>query len=199
MTIQLPNLPFDKEALSPFISAKTIDFHYGKHHQTYIKNTNDLIKDTPLADKNLRDIILISAADTVLTPVFNNAAQCFNHDFYWHSLSPVKQDIPSMLMDLIIRDFGSVSDLKKMLHQASLRQFGSGWVWLTRYKEEQLKILTTTNADTPITKPDFKPLLCIDVWEHAYYLDYQNRRADYAQSVIDNLINWQFATENLNR
>ncbi|MBR6412711.1 MAG: superoxide dismutase [Alphaproteobacteria bacterium] len=197
MTIQLPNLPFDVASLSPFISAETLAFHHGKHHATYVKNTNDLIVNTPLADKSLKDIILISAADTVLTPVFNNAAQCFNHEFYWKSLSPLKQDIPEILAKMIIRDFGSVADFKHALHQAATSKFGSGWCWLTLNKEGELQILTTGNADTPLTKPDLKPLLCIDVWEHAYYLDYQNRRTDYLWAVIDNLLNWQFATENL--
>ena len=197
MTIQLPNLPFDVDSLSPFISAETLAFHHGKHHATYVKNANDLIANTPLADKSLKDIILISAADTVLTPVFNNAAQCFNHEFYWKSLSPLKQDIPEIWAKMIIRDFGSVADFKHALHQAATSKFGSGWCWLTLNKEGELQILTTGNADTPLTKPDLKPLLCIDVWEHAYYLDYQNRRTDYLWAVIDNLLNWQFATENL--
>ena len=199
MTIQLPELPFDLEALSPFISAETLAFHHGKHHGAYVKNTNDLIQGTPLADKKLEDIILISAADTVLTPVFNNAAQCFNHDFYWQSLSPEKQTIPDALKKMIVRDFGSVPDFKKAFHQAASTRFGSGWGWLTVNKEGILQIITTSNADTPITKPDQKPLLCIDVWEHAYYLDYQNRRTDYLWAVIDNLLNWQFATKNLSR
>ena len=197
MTIQLPNLPFALDSLSPFISAETLAFHHGKHHATYVKNTNDLIAGTPLADKELKDIILISAADTVLTPVFNNAAQCFNHEFYWQSLSPVKQDIPENIEKMITRDFGSVSDFKKAFHQAAVGRFGSGWCWLAHNKEGTLQITTTSNADTPLTKPDLKPLLCVDVWEHAYYLDYQNRRADYLWAVIDNLLNWQFAAEGL--
>ena len=199
MTVQLPNLPFTLEALSPYISADTLSFHHGKHHAAYVKNTNSLIADTPLANKDLKDIILISAADTVLTPVFNNAAQCFNHEFYWQSLSPKKQDIPKILEKMIIRDFGSVQDFKQALHQAATNRFGSGWCWLVLNKERTLQILTTGNADTPLTKPDLKLLLCIDIWEHAYYLDYQNRRTDYLWAIINNLINWQFATENLSR
>ena len=199
MTIQLPDLPFAYDSLAPFISAETLRFHHDKHHAAYVKNTNDLIADTPLANKDLKDIILISAADTILTPVFNNAAQCFNHDFYWHSLSSEKQEIPAVLKEMIIRDFRSVADFKKALHQSSLGRFGSGWCWLILNKEGTLGILTTGNADTPLTKPDVKPLLCIYVWEHAYYLDYQNRRADYLTAVIDNLLNWRFAAENLTR
>jgi len=199
MTIQLPDLPYDKGALSPYISAETLTFHHDKHHATYVKNTNDLIADTPLADKSLTDIILISAADTVLTPVFNNAAQCFNHEFYWESLSPVKQEIPEILEKMIIRDFESVAGFQKAFHQAAASHFGSGWCWLILGKEGTLQILTTANADTPLTKPDAKPLLCIDVWEHAYYLDYQNRRADYLTAVIENALNWHFAAKNLTR
>lgn len=197
MTVHLPDLPFTIDALSPYMSADTLTFHHGKHHATYVKNTNNLIANTPLADKDLKDIILISAADTVLTPVFNNAAQCFNHEFFWKSLSSQKQNIPEVLEKTIIRDFGSVSDFKQALHQSAAGRFGSGWCWLVANKEGKLQILTTGNADTPLTKPELKPLLCIDVWEHAYYLDYQNRRSDYLWAIIDNLINWQFAAENL--
>ena len=197
MTVQLPNLPFDLDALTPFISAETLAFHHGKHHATYIKNTNDLIAGTPLADKKLKDIVLISAADTILTSVYNNAAQCFNHEFYWKSLSPLKQPIPKVLEKMIVRDFGSVSDFKNTLHKSALDRFGSGWCWLVMNKDGSLQVITTANADTTLTKPDLKPLLCIDVWEHAYYLDYQNKRADYLWAVIDNLLNWQFAADNL--
>ena len=199
MSIQLPDLPYTLDALTPFISANTLSFHHGKHHATYVNNTNKLIENTPLADKGLKDIILISAADTVLTPVFNNAAQCFNHEFYWQSLSPEKQKIPEVLEKMILRDFGSVQDFKQVFHQAAVGRFGSGWCWLVLNKEGILQIMTTGNADTPLTKPDVKPLLCIDVWEHAYYLDYQNRRPDYLRAIIDNLMNWRFATENLTR
>ena len=199
MTVQLPELPFSLDALTPFISAETLAFHHGKHHATYVKNTNDLIAGTPLADKDLKDIILISAADTVFTSVFNNAAQCFNHEFYWKSLSPVKQNPPPLLEEIIVRDFGAVQDFKKALHQAALGRFGSGWCWVILNKEGVLQIITTPNADTPLTKPDLRPLLCMEVWEHAYYLDYQNRRADYLWAVIDNLLNWEFAAENLMR
>ena len=199
MSVYLPDLPYDKKALEPYISAETLEFHHDKHHATYVKNVNDLIKGTPLAEKSLSDIILISAADTVLTPVFNNAAQCFNHEFYWKSLAAVKQEIPEVLKEMIIRDFGSIADFKQELHKAASSRFGSGWAWLVLNKEGLLQIITTSNADTPLTKPDLKPLLCVDVWEHAYYLDYQNRRADYLWAVIDNLINWSFVAENLNR
>ena len=199
MTVQLPDLPYATDALAPFISADTLSFHYGKHHAAYVNNTNKLIENTPLADKGLKDIILISAADTVFTAIFNNAAQCFNHEFYWQSLSPKKQEIPEILEKMIVRDFGSVQEFKEAFHQAAAGRFGSGWCWLVFNKEGNLQIITTGNAETPLTKPDLKPLLCVDVWEHAYYLDYQNRRPDYLWAVIDNLMNWRFAAENLTR
>ena len=197
MTVQLPELPYDINALSPYISAETLAFHHGKHHATYVKNTNALIAQTDLADKGLKDIILTAAADTVLTSLFNNAAQCYNHEFYWKSLAPTRPNIPEKLKLALINDFGSVEAFKKAFHAAALGQFGSGWCWLVRNKDKRLQIVTTLNADTPLIKPDMKPLLCIDVWEHAYYLDYQNKRVDYLSSVIEYLLNWRFANENL--
>ena len=197
MTVQLPDLPYDINALNPYISAETLMYHHDKHHATYVQNTNNLIEKTPLANSNLTEIILTAAADTVLTVLFNNAAQCYNHEFYWHSLTPTRPDIPEKLKKSLIRDFGSVEAFQKALHKAALSQFGSGWCWLVQDKKETLKIITTTNAETPLTKPEFKPLLCIDVWEHAYYLDYQNKRADYLSAVIEHLLNWPFATENM--
>ena len=199
MTIQLPELPYSKDALSPYISAKTLMYHHEKHHATYVKKTNDLIKGTALADKSLPDIILTAAADTVLSNLFNNAAQCYNHEFYWKSLTPTKPNIPEKLERALIRDFGSVESFKEALKIAALNQFGSGWCWLVQNKEEKLQIITTGNADTPLIKPDIKPLLCIDVWEHAYYLDYQNKREDYLSAVIEHLLNWHFATENIEK
>ena len=199
MAIQLPNLPYEMSALAPYISEETLTYHYGKHHATYVKNTNDLIIGTPLADKNLEEIILTAAADTVLTGLFNNAAQCFNHDFYWKSLTPKKQEIPPELERLLIRDFGSVENFKKDFQKAALGRFASGWAWLVADRENHLSILTTGNAETPLTQPALKPLLCIDVWEHAYYLDYQNRRADYLSAVIEHLLNWAFALDNMKK
>ena len=199
MTIQLPNLPYEMNALAPYISEETLTYHYGKHHAAYVKNTNNLIMGTPLADKNLTEIILTAASDTVLTGVFNNAAQCFNHDFYWKSLTPKKQEMPLELEELLIRDFGSVEAFKKDFHAAAAGRFGSGWAWLVADRDNHLSILTTGNAETPLTRPSVKPLLCIDVWEHAYYLDYQNRRPDYLSAVIEHLLNWNFAFENLNK
>ena len=194
MAIQQQKLPYEMNDLEPYISAKTLEFHYGKHYATYVTNANRLLEGKPLADLSLPEIILTAAADTVLTPLFNNAAQCFNHAFYWDSLSPKKQEIPPVLEEALVRDFGSVDAFKKAFHTAALGQFGSGWAWLVADRSNHLKIITTGNAETPLTKPDYRPLLCLDVWEHAYYLDYQNRRADYLTALIDNLLNWEMAT-----
>ena len=194
--IELPDLPYEMNALEPYISERTLSFHYGKHHATYVQKTNDLIQGTEFADKSLKELILISALDTVLTPLFNNAAQSFNHDFYWKSLTPEKQQISLKLEEALIRDFGSVDAFKKAFIEAATGQFASGWAWLVADNEDRLKIMTTANAGTPLTHASLSPLLCLDVWEHAYYLDYQNKRPDYLKSVVDNLLNWDFALEN---
>lgn len=194
--IELPNLPYEMNALEPYISERTMSFHYGKHHAAYVQKTNDLIKGTEFADKSLKELILIAASDTVLTPLFNNAAQSFNHDFYWKSLTPTKQQISLKLEEALIRDFGSVDAFKKAFIEAATGQFASGWAWLVADNEDRLKIMTTSNAGTPLTHASLRPLLCLDVWEHAYYLDYQNKRPDYLKSVVDNLLNWDFALKN---
>ena len=200
MPILLPDLPYDLSALSPDISAETLSYHYGKHHAGYVQTTNQLIKNSPLKDKNLTDLILISAADTVLTPLFNNAAQCFNHTFYWNSLSPNASKPNLELETALIRDFGSINTFKQDFITAATKRFGSGWAWLVYSSTDKtLKIITTANAKTPLTQPTLTPLLCIDVWEHAYYLDYQNRRADYLKAIVDNLLNWDFANQNFDK
>lgn len=197
--ITLPDLPYDIKALEPYISERTISYHYGKHHATYVKNTNELIAGTELDNKTLKDIILIAAGDTVYTALFNNAAQSFNHDFFWKSLTDKKsnQVIPPQLEARLVADFGSVEAFKTQFKKAASGQFGSGWAWLVSDARGHLSIITTGNADTPITKPDVTPLLCVDVWEHAYYLDYQNLRAKYLDGVVDHLLNWKFAADNL--
>lgn len=199
MTLKLPDLPYAKEALEPYLSMNTLSFHHDKHHATYIQNTNNLISGTPLENKSLTDIILTAASDTIYTSLFNNAAQCFNHEFYWNSLTPYDKGIPKDLEQKLIRDFGSVEDFKQKFAAAATGQFGSGWAWLVCDTNKKLSIITTGNAQTPITQPNTRPLLCLDVWEHAYYLDYQNRRADYVKTLIDHLMNWHFAEENLDR
>ncbi|WP_349681471.1 superoxide dismutase [Sulfuricurvum kujiense] len=196
MAIILPSLPFEKNALEPYISSLTLEYHYGKHHNTYVVNTNNLIKETELDTLSLEEIILLTANDSTKTSLFNNAAQVWNHTFYWNSLKPNGGGLPTgEIAKKIDTDFGSYDNFAKELKESALGQFGSGWAWLV-LKNGKLSISKTSNADTPIAH-GVKPILCIDVWEHAYYLDYKNARADYADAVIKNLLNWEFANRNL--
>jgi len=194
----LPPLPYADNALAPVISAKTLGFHYGKHHKGYVDNLNKLIAGTEFADLSLEKIITQTAGKADKTAIFNNAAQTWNHTFYWHSLKPKGGgEPPAVLKQKIEASFGTVDACKKELATAALAQFGSGWGWLV-LKNGKLEVMKTSNADTPIAH-GLKPLLTVDVWEHAYYLDYQNRRSDYLDSFIKNLINWDFANSNLGR
>jgi len=194
--ISLPELPFAENALEPVISARTISFHYGKHHKTYVDNLNKLIAGSDFADKPLEDHILATAGKPEKAGVFNNAAQTWNHTFYWHSLSPNGGgEPPAALKHLIENSFGGYEAFKQEFANAAVTQFGSGWAWLV-LDGDQLKIRKTLDAETPLTTGQ-KPLLTIDVWEHAYYLDYQNLRAAYVNAVIDKLLNWEFALKNL--
>jgi Fe-Mn family superoxide dismutase len=194
--ITLPPLPYADNALDPVISANTLGFHYGKHHKAYVDNLNKLIAGTPLEGQPLERIILEAAGKADKAGVFNNAAQIWNHTFYWNSLKPNGGGTPpAALAKLVERDFGSLDNLKKELATAATTQFGSGWAWLAS-DGGKLVVTKTSNAELPMTKGQ-KALLTIDVWEHAYYLDYQNRRPDYANAVIDKLLNWQFAADNL--
>ena len=196
MAIVLPALPFEKNALEPHISSQTLSYHYDKHHNTYVVNVNNLIKDTELENKSLEDIIHESANDPSKTAIFNNAAQVWNHPFYWNSLKPHGSSLPNeAIKQKIDSDFGSYDNFAKAFKEAALGQFGSGWAWLVLI-DGKLSILKTSNADTPIAH-GIKAILCIDVWEHAYYLDYKNARAEYADNVINHLINWDFANANL--
>ena len=191
----LPSLPYADNALAPVISANTIGFHYGKHHKGYVENLNKLIAGTEYADLPLEEIITKTAGKTDKIAIFNNAAQTWNHTFYWHSLKPKGGGEPAAVLRKMIEDsFGTLDTCKKELATAAMAQFGSGWVWLV-LDGGKLKVIKTTNAEVPITA-GMKPLLTIDVWEHAYYLDYQNRRADYVNAVLDKLINWEFALQN---
>lgn len=191
----LPPLPYADNALDPVISANTLGFHYGKHHKTYVDNLNKLIEGTELAGLSLEEVIASSAGKADKVGVFNNAAQVWNHTFYWNSLTPNGGgEPPSALKQKIEASFGSVEACKKELATAATTQFGSGWAWLVK-EGDKLQIIKTSNADLPLTK-GMSPLLTIDVWEHAYYLDYQNRRADYVNAVLDKLINWGFAADN---
>ena len=194
--IVLPPLPYPENALEPVISARTIGFHYGKHHQGYVNNINKLVAGTDLADMPLEKIIQKTAGQPDKTGIFNNAAQVWNHTFYWKSLNPKGGGKPpAALMQKIDSSFGSLDACLKELTTAATTQFGSGWAWLVK-DGEKLKVVKTGNADNPMTQ-GMKPLLTLDVWEHAYYLDYQNRRADYVNGVLEKLIDWKFAAENL--
>ncbi|MDY0162217.1 superoxide dismutase [Desulfobotulus sp.] len=194
-SIVLPPLPYADNALDPVISANTIGFHYGKHHKAYVDNLNKLIAGTEYAGLSLEKIITAVAGKPDKAGIFNNAAQIWNHTFYWNSLKPGGGgEPPAALKEKMEAAFGSVEACKKALSDAALTQFGSGWAWLVM-DGGVLKVVKTANAEVPFTS-GMKPLVTLDVWEHAYYLDYQNRRADYVQAVLDRLINWSFALEN---
>ena len=192
----LPPLLYAENSLAPVITATTIGFHYGKHHQGYVDNLNKLIAGTEYADLPLEKIVASTAGRTEEAAIFNNAAQTWNHTFYWKSMKPRGQiEPPAALKQKLDASFGSVASCKKELADAAVSQFGSGWAWLV-LDGGRLKVVKTANADVPLTT-GLKPLLAIDVWEHAYYLDYQTRRADYVNAVLDNLINWEFALQNV--
>jgi superoxide dismutase, Fe-Mn family len=196
--IAFPPLPFDQGALAPVISANTLSFHYGKHHKTYVDTLNKLIVGTEFADMPLEKIVKATSQSADQSAIFNNAAQAWNHAFYWKSLKPKGGgEPPVQLKRAMEASFGSVDACKKELSKAAVGQFGSGWAWLVQ-DGEKLKIVKTPDAGTPMAGGP-KPLLTIDVWEHAYYLDYQNRRVDYVNALIEKLANWEFAAQNLER
>ena len=196
MDFELPPLPFKENALEPHISERTLSFHYGKHHQAYMTNLKNLIQGTDLAKKSLEEIIQESANNPEKVGIFNNAAQVWNHTFYWNSLSPKGGGEPKGSLGLKIQeDFGSFEKFTELFKQAGVGQFGSGWAWLVQDKNGILKITKTPNADLPLVHGQ-KALLTCDVWEHAYYLDYQNRRPDYLDIFLKNLANWDFAQKN---
>lgn len=193
MSITLPTLPYAKNALEPHISTETLDFHHGKHHQAYVTNLNKLLEGSAHADSALEAII---AAHDVGTPIFNNAAQVWNHTFYWSSMAPNGGGQPSgALLDAINRDFGSYEKFKEQFAAAAASQFGSGWAWLV-VDNGKLAVTKTANADLP-SKHAQKALLTIDVWEHAYYVDFRNQRPKYIETFLNHLANWEFATKNL--
>ncbi len=197
MAITLPDLPYARTALAPHISEQTLDFHYGKHHQAYVDNLNKMIDGTPHGDASLEEIIRDSAADAGKAGVFNNSAQVWNHTFYWHSMKPNGGGAPTGDVAKAIDDaFGSYDKFKDEFAAAGATQFGSGWAWLVA-KDGKLEVRKTPNAETPLTDAGVTPLLTMDVWEHAYYLDFQNKRPAYIESFLDNLVNWDFANENL--
>ena len=196
--ILLPSLPYEQSALQPVISANTLSFHHGKHHKTYVDNLNKLVAGTEFSDMPLEQIVQATADKADRAAIFNNAAQAWNHSFYWRCLKPKGGgEPPAVLKRLMESSFESVEACKKELSTAAVGQFGSGWAWLV-LDGGKLKVEKTGNAHTPLTTAA-KPLLTIDVWEHAYYLDYQNRRADHVNAVLDSLVNWEFAAENLGK
>jgi Fe-Mn family superoxide dismutase len=189
-------LPYAENALNPVISTETISYHYAKHHQAYVNKLNELVAGTAFADMPLDMLIAATAKDSQHKAIFNNAAQTWNHNFYWQSLKPNGGgEPPAALKTKLESSFGSVDAAKKALADAAMTQFGSGWAWLVA-DGDKLKVVQTTNADVPFTE-GLKPLLNIDVWEHAYYIDYRNKRADYVNALLDKLINWEFALKNL--
>ncbi len=195
MSFKLIDLPYADDALAPAISAETLSFHHGKHHNAYITKTNDAIAGTDNVDKSLEEVIVASRGSN--QGLFNNAAQSWNHGFYWHSLSGDAQTPSGDLATKIDEAFGSLDGLKEALANKGVGHFASGWVWLAE-KDGKLSLEETHDGDT-LADSGFNPLLTIDVWEHAYYLDHQNARPAYLKAVIDNNINWAFAAENLAR
>ncbi|CDH04152.1 superoxide dismutase, iron [Xenorhabdus bovienii str. oregonense] len=191
MFFELPALPYAKNALEPHISAETLEYHYGKHHNAYVVNLNNLIKDTEFAGKSLEEIIKTSEGG-----IFNNAAQVWNHTFYWNSLSPNGGGEPTeKVADAINSAFGSFAEFKQQFTDAALKNFGSGWTWLVKKADGSVAIVNTSNAATPLTSED-RPVLTVDVWEHAYYIDYRNARPQYLEHFWA-LVNWKFVEENL--
>nr|prf superoxide dismutase [Synechococcus elongatus PCC 6301] len=196
MSYELPALPFDYTALAPYITKETKEFHHDKHHAAYVNNYNNAVKDTDLDGQPIEAVIKAIAGDASKAGLFNNAAQAWNHSFYWNSIKPNGGGAPTgALADKIAADFGSFENFVTEFKQAAATQFGSGWAWLVLIDNGTLKIKTTGNADTPIAHGQ-TPLLTIDVWEHAYYLDYQNRRPDYISTFVEKLANWDFASAN---
>ena len=189
-------LPYAENALEPVVSAKTISFHYGKHHKAYADKLNELVEGTAYDQMSLEDIVKKSAANDKDKAIFNNAAQLWNHDFYWQSMTPKGGEPSGKIADALKSSFGGVKEFKEAFAKSAVAQFGSGWAWLVKCKDGKLEIATTSNADTPLAHGK-TALLTADVWEHAYYLDYQNRRPDHVKDWLDKLANWSFAEKNL--
>lgn len=194
MSVRLPDLPYSSDALEPMMSSGTLEIHHGKHHRAYVDKLNELIKDTPYESMPLIDIVARShnAYDTL---VFDNAAQCLNHEYFWKSLSPGGGGDPQgPLKEAIARQFGSLDSFRQAFREAAVTHFGSGWAWLAA-DGARLRILTTSNADTPVLR-GVRPLLTLDLWEHAYYLDYQNQRGQYVDNYLEKLVDWSYAASN---
>lgn len=196
MNFSLPSLPYSYDALEPYMSSQTLQLHHGKHHQTYVTNLNNLIKDTSLQDKTLEQIVTQSFGHTEYQGIFNNSGQHWNHQLFWTSMQPnAKSTLPPNLEKRILHDFGTIETFKEAFLSAGLTQFGSGWCWLV-LEQETLKVTKTPNGENPLVHGQ-KALLGCDVWEHSYYLDYQNRRADYLKAFLDYLVNWEAVADRL--
>jgi len=193
---ELRPLPYELEALEPHISAATLEVHHNKHHAKYVETLNALIKDTLMESRSLEEIIRASHDKPETAAIFNNAGQVWNHDFFWASMKP-NSDPPTLAVEeWLTRDFGGVDQFKEAFKNAALGQFGSGWVWLTLGLHGSMHVLSTSNAESPLVDGQ-TPLLTCDVWEHAYYLDYQNRRGDFVQAFLDHLVNWDLVANTL--
>ena len=197
MAFKLPELPYPVDALAPYMSARTLEFHHGKHHKSYVKKLNAAVQETRLEGKSLEHIIQKTAGKSAQVDIFNNAAQVWNHNFYWRCMRPNANKNPSdMLAKQLSEAFGSIASFKKQFSQAAGKQFGTGWTWL--YLDgDALQIGCMSDAETPVMN-GHKPLLTCDVWEHAYYLDYQNRKDDFVKTFLDKLVNWDFVAQQLN-
>lgn len=192
MAFELPELPFAKDSLAPHISAETLDYHYGKHHATYVAKLNGLVEGTELENKSLEELVRTTEGG-----IFNNAAQIWNHTFYWHCLSPNGGGEPTgPLADAITRTWGSFADFQAAFNDKAVNNFGSSWTWLVQLADGSLDIVNTSNAATPLTEEGVTPILTVDLWEHAYYIDYRNVRPEYLKGFWS-LVNWEFANSNL--
>ena len=196
MTFELPSLPYASDALAPYMSSETLDFHHGKHHQTYVTNLNNLVKDTDMQDSSLEEIVVKSSKDPSMAGIFNNAGQHWNHILFWQCMKPNGGgSIPSELESRITSDLGGIDQFKEAFIQAGITQFGSGWAWLA-IDNGKLDVTTSPNASNPLVD-GMKPILGCDVWEHSYYIDYRNKRPDYLKAFLDSMVNWEFVASQL--
>ena len=196
MTFELPSLPYANDALAPYMSSETLDFHHGKHHQTYVTNLNNLVKDTDMQDSSLEEIVVKSSKDSSMAGIFNNAGQHWNHILFWQCMKPNGGgSMPSELESRIKSDLGGIDQFKEAFIQAGTTQFGSGWAWLA-IDNGKLVVTKSPNASNPLVD-GMKPILGCDVWEHSYYIDYRNKRPDYLKAFLDSLVNWEFVASQL--
>ena len=196
MTFELPSLPYASDALAPYMSSETLDFHHGKHHQTYVTNLNNLVKDTDMRDSSLEEIVVKSSKDPSMAGIFNNAGQHWNHILFWQCMKPNGGgSMPSELESRITSDLGGIDQFKEAFIQAGITQFGSGWAWLA-IDNGKLVVTKSPNASNPLVD-GMKPILGCDVWEHSYYIDYRNKRPDYLKAFLDSMVNWEFVASQL--